>query len=132
MKVIICIFSDAETEDITVSIIENCAPSVQLEVGDTLQGSQLMSWVLPALDKGERASGFRAIEPIGLQIPQTMHARHRVHLQEARTRPDNHMGSALLPHHIAPEQGGAHVVRGEAEVVALRVEKIVDAKVVIL
>ena len=96
-----------------------------------MQGSQLLSWVLPALDKGERASGFRAIEPIGLQIPQTMDARHRVQPQEARARPDNHMGTALLPYHIAPEQGVAHVVRGEAEVVALRVEKIVDAKVVI-
>ena len=45
---------------------------------------------------------------------------------------DNHMGSALLPHHIAPEQGGAHVIWGEAEVVALRAQKIMDAEVVIL
>lgn len=42
------------------------------------------------------------------------------------------MGSALLPHHIAPEQGGAHVIWGEAEVVALRAQKIMDAEVVIL
>lgn len=42
------------------------------------------------------------------------------------------MDSVMLPHHIAPEQGSAHVIRGEAEVVALRVQKIMDAEVVTL
>ena len=41
------------------------------------------------------------------------------------------MGSALLLRHIAPEQGGAHTIRGEAEVVGLRVQKIIDAEAVI-
>lgn len=41
-------------------------------------------------------------------------------------------GSVLLPHHIAPKQGGAHVIWGEAEVIALQVQKIMDAEVVIL
>jgi len=35
----------------------------------------------------------------------------------------------MLPHHIVPEQGSAHVIRGEAEVVALL---FMDAEVVIL
>ena len=86
----------------------------------------------PELDAFQRLPRFGSVEAIGPHIPHTVLAWHRIHSHGPTALPDHHMRPALLPHEVAPEQGGAKVVRLEVQDVGLRVGKELDAEVVIL